>query len=117
MIVTSLYINEKQWHDLVQNGMTLECYDNLQRAMTPLVDSANPMSFDCPLAENAVNKVIDDFFIHSVLGNEPTPVKIAVHNALAGLAVQETKPFFDRARRAADARQRIEEAIEAEVRH
>ena len=44
-------------------------------------------------------------------------IKIAVHNALTKLAVEETKAFCDRPGRAADARQRIEEVIEAELRH
>jgi len=71
VLLAFCYINEKDWHDLVQNGMTLECYGSVETAMRPLTDSDNPAGYDEPLTENAVNKVIDDFFVKSVRGNEP----------------------------------------------
>lgn len=112
-----LYAEEKQWHDVVENGMAIDCYLNLEHAIRPLTESSNPSGYDEPSTENAVNKVIDDLFIKSGRGNEPRPLKIVVHNALTRLAAQETERLCDRPGRAADARETIEQAIEAKLRH
>ena len=83
----------------------------------PADELSQPLGYDESRTENAVNKVIDDFLVKSLRGNEPTSIKIVVHNALVKLAVDETDKMCDRTGRAADAREIIEEAIEAELRH